>query len=170
MTETGARAAGRDEGKAQTRLIMAAVKGRRTELNWSAEKLAEEMRNVGVPWKADVVVNLEHGRRTSLRVHELLALAYVLSFDSPVDLLVPNTGYLYEYPVTPETDVSWSEVRAWIYRDTGPLAEWLRATPEERTRIEREREEVRARSSLLEPGVREVLRKYLATWDETNGR
>jgi len=114
----------RDEGALQTSLIMEAVRRRRDELGWSAEHLATAMSDVAVPWNADIVVNLEHGRRRSLRVHELLALAWVLDVASPVDLLVPERKDPV-YPVTPSTLVAASAVRAWCRGETGPLRQAL---------------------------------------------
>lgn len=119
MTE---KRAARDEGAAQTKQIVEAVKRRRLAKvpTWSAERLAEEMTKVGVPWNADVVVNLEHGRRKSLRVHELLALAWVLEVASPVDLLAAE-GSVDMVWVTPEQRASAETVRAWFKGETGPL-------------------------------------------------
>jgi transcriptional regulator with XRE-family HTH domain len=119
----------RDEGAAQTALIMSAVKRMRTGKGWSAQRLAEEMTAAGVPWNTDIVVNLEHGRRKSLRVHELLALAYVLDAESPADLLV---GDLFQrpYPVTPNIMLTADVVRGWCQGETGPLREWLSAAKE----------------------------------------
>jgi hypothetical protein len=112
----------REEGAAQTKLIMGAVKSLRLGKGWSAERLAEEMTKAGVPWNADIVVNLEHGRRKSLRVHELLALAFVLDAQSPVDLIVPGDEV---YPVVPGVLVDAEDVRAWCRGTTGPLRRWL---------------------------------------------
>jgi transcriptional regulator with XRE-family HTH domain len=106
MTET----AGRDEGAAQTRLIMKAIPARRKALGWSAEGLAAEMNAAGVPWNANIVANLELGRRKSLRVHELLTLAYVLDVP-PIELLVPPGN---RYPATPRITVTSAIARAWI--------------------------------------------------------
>ena len=119
----------RNEGAAQTTLIMGAVKRLRTAKGWSAQRRAEEMAAAGVPWNTDIVVNLEHGRRKSLRVHELLALAYVLDADSPVDLLV---GDLFQrpFPVTPRIMLTAYAVRAWCQGETGPLREWLAGAKE----------------------------------------
>jgi transcriptional regulator with XRE-family HTH domain len=108
----------RDEGAAQTKRIIDAIRGLRALKGWSAQQLAEEMTKAGVPWNADVVVNLEHGRRKSLRVHELLALMFVLDAKSPLDVLVPGDEH---YPVTPGLLVDPKDVRAWLRGDTGPL-------------------------------------------------
>ncbi len=109
----------RDEGAAQTGLIVEAVRRRRNALGWSAQQLADEMTKAGVPWNADIVVNLEHGRRKSLRVHEFMALAWVLDADSPLDLLGPPDVMFY--PVTPRTYMRREAVRAWWMGETGPL-------------------------------------------------
>jgi transcriptional regulator with XRE-family HTH domain len=115
----------RDEGATQTKLIADAMRKLRDEKGWSAQQLADEMTKAGIPWNADVVVNLEHGRRKSLRVHELLALAWVLDADSPADLLVPEDPADPMYPVTPSTLLFRVAVRAWFRGETGPLREWL---------------------------------------------
>lgn len=46
---------------------------------------------MGIPWDRYIVANLETGRRRTISIEELLALAYVLSV-APVHLLVPPTG------------------------------------------------------------------------------
>jgi transcriptional regulator with XRE-family HTH domain len=106
-------------------LIMGAVRQLRTAKGWSAERLAAEMTKVGCPWRTDVVVNLEHGRRKSLRVHELVALAWVLNADSPADLIVPEDPKNPLYPVTPSVLLTRESVRAWFRGETGPLRESL---------------------------------------------
>jgi transcriptional regulator with XRE-family HTH domain len=118
----------RDEGAEQTQLIMKAVRRARLAKGWSAQQLAGEMTAVGVPWNADIVVNLEHGRRKSLRVHELLALAWVLDAASPVDLLVPEDARYY--PVTPKRREYRQTVLAWFAGKTGPLRQRQSFTPE----------------------------------------
>jgi transcriptional regulator with XRE-family HTH domain len=108
----------RDEGAAQTARIVEAIRVLRAVKGWSADRLAEEMTKAGVPWNVSVVVNLEHGRRKSLRVHELLALMFVLDVQNPLDVLVPGDEH---YPVTPGLLVDPKDVRAWLRGDTGPL-------------------------------------------------
>jgi hypothetical protein len=68
-------------------------------------------------------VNLEHGRRRSLRVHELMALAWVLEVDNPLELLVPADEVFY--PVAPLQYVRSEAARAWWMGETGPLREAL---------------------------------------------
>lgn len=119
------RAAG-DEGAPYTKLIMDEVKRLRTGLDWSAERLAEEMAAMGVPWTRDVVVNLENGRRKTLAVHEVLTLACVLNVTSPLDLLAPEGGAgAARIPVTPDALVSPKYVRDWIAGKIGPMRTWL---------------------------------------------
>lgn len=64
------------------------VRSLRTSRGWSAERLAQEMTNAGVPWKRIVVTKLENGRRQALTIVEWLALAYVFRV-APIHLLVP---------------------------------------------------------------------------------
>jgi len=99
----------RDQGAAQTRLIMRAARAGRRLNDWSQERLADEMTAVGVPWTFDMVVNLELGRRKLLGVHELYALSYVLDV-APIELLAP-TGV---FPVLPHFFMHSDEVRTWI--------------------------------------------------------
>src|SRR5215472_13777805 len=64
-----------DQGQAYTAAVMRQVKQLRQARDWSAEHLAAEMADSGVPWTRDTVVNLENGRRKRIAAHELLALA-----------------------------------------------------------------------------------------------
>lgn len=61
----------------------------RTDSNLSAEGLAEQMRARGIPWRREVVANLETGRRDRLDVDELLALALVFGVPPMVLLVDP---------------------------------------------------------------------------------
>jgi len=114
MTERQAR----DEGAEQTRLIVDAVKRLRTARGWSAQQLAEEMTKAGVPWNSNTVANLELGRRKSLRVHELLALLFVLDVDKPLEVLVPEGEV---FPLLPKVSLDPMRVRAWLRGEGGPL-------------------------------------------------
>jgi transcriptional regulator with XRE-family HTH domain len=64
----------------------------RTERGWSAQRLSEEMSKVGVPWDRSIVANLEYGRRRTVSVEELLALAYVLAVPPPLLFLDLESG------------------------------------------------------------------------------
>lgn len=138
-----------DEGAAQTALIMQAVKRRRLQKEWSAGRLAEEMTKAGVSWDRSVVANLENGRRKSLRVHELLTLAYVLDVDTPLDLLIPLAPAEESnarYPVTPDLEVHTNIVRMWCHPGSAfTLRRWMRMTPEERLDQEMHRRALAAR-------------------------
>lgn len=125
---------GRDEGALQTRRIVDAVRRLRNAKGWSAQQLAEEMTKAGVPWNADVVVNLEHGRRKSLRVHELLALLFVLDVDRPLEVIVPGEDL---FPVVPAATANPDNVRAWLRGDAKPLRLWLAEDLDGRSTIER---------------------------------
>jgi hypothetical protein len=120
----------RDEGAEYTGRVMGEVKRLRAAKGWSAQRLAEEMTAAGVPWNTDIVVNLEHGRRKSLRVHELLALAWCLDVDSPVDLLVPGPDDT-AFPVVPRIRMAPEVVRAWCQGTTGPLRRLAEKSPDE---------------------------------------
>lgn len=114
------RAAG-DEGAPYTKLIMDEVTRMRTGLDWSAARLAEEMAAAGVPWTRDVVVNLENGRRKTLAVHEVLALACVLNVN-PLALLAPGEGAeAPRIPVLPNVLLSALIARYWLEGKGPPL-------------------------------------------------
>ena len=151
----------RDEGAAQTKVIMEAVKRRRNVLGWSAQRLADEMTRTGVPWNADIVVNLEHGRRKSLRVHELMALAWVLDADSPLDLLAPPPDVIF-YPVTPVMYERVEAVRAWWTGETGPPRERLDGAVDVRELVELPAELPERFGDLPEATQRELVRLVLS--------
>lgn len=71
-----------------TAVIAKRVRELRTRRGWSAQRLAEYLSQVGVPWDRSIVANLENGRRQTISVEEWLALAYVLDV-APINLLVP---------------------------------------------------------------------------------
>lgn len=103
-----------EEGAALTRRLMAEVSRLRNskQPRWSAERLAEQMTGVGVPWTRNSVVNLESGRRAQIAVHELLALAWVLDVPNPLDLLAPaDDTYTWVLPARREYT---AVVRAWF--------------------------------------------------------
>ncbi len=87
------------------------VKELRKRTGRSAARLAEEMTNVGVPWKREIVANLESGRRDRLDVDELLALAAVFQVP-PVALLIDPTSATTA--VTPTLEMPTSHVLLWM--------------------------------------------------------
>jgi transcriptional regulator with XRE-family HTH domain len=84
----------------------------------TAAQLAERLREVGLDWDRNVVANLETGRRASLDVGELLALALVLDV-APVHLLVPLDDEA-PFHVTPTRIEKSGPVRDWV-RGAEPL-------------------------------------------------
>lgn len=67
------------------------VRTLRAEHGLSAQRLADRMSELGISWKREVVANLENGRRGTVGVDELLALAIVFDVP-PVTLLVNPTA------------------------------------------------------------------------------
>jgi transcriptional regulator with XRE-family HTH domain len=72
-----------------TRVIGERVAAIRRYLGMTQEELAEAMRAVGIDVERIVIAKLETGRRSFVKVDELLALCVVLEI-SPTDLLVPK--------------------------------------------------------------------------------
>lgn len=82
-------------------MIAARVRELRKRQDWTADQLAKELQAVGIEWDRSIVTNLELGRRKTVSVEELLALAYVLGV-APVHLLVPpDAGEDHRYRVVP---------------------------------------------------------------------
>src|SRR4051794_35558476 len=90
-----------------TRVIALRMRELRTKRGWSAQELADQMVKVGIPWQRPVVANLETGRRRTVSVEELLALAYVFNV-APIHLLVPLRNDI-AYRLTPS---SWTTASA----------------------------------------------------------
>lgn len=102
-----------------TAAIAARVRQLRIRHGWTAEALARMMAAVGVPWTRIVVTKLETGRRPSVSVEELLALATVLHV-APINLMLPIDAGEQAIAVTPARSRSAAEVREWI-RGRSPL-------------------------------------------------
>lgn len=64
--------------KRVTAKVGESVKRNRNARGWSAEQLANEVREIGVPITRAVITDLENGRRSSISLPELLAISYVL--------------------------------------------------------------------------------------------
>lgn len=80
---------------------LAATAGRevarlRREQGMSAQVLADRCAAIGVPILRGAIAKLENGRRESLQVHEVLALAYALRVP-PLHLLFPEDDAQVEY-------------------------------------------------------------------------
>jgi transcriptional regulator with XRE-family HTH domain len=91
--------------------VAAKVKVLRKSSGLSAQALAERMSDLGVPWKREVVANLENGRRASVGVDELLALALVFGVP-PVLLMVDETAGTAE--VAPGTLTTPAQALLWL--------------------------------------------------------
>jgi hypothetical protein len=79
---------------------------------------------VGIPWDRSIVASLELGRRATVSVEELFALAYVLSV-APVHLVVPPVDGDDEDPkirVVPTLSVPPGLARDWL-RGEMPLGD-----------------------------------------------
>jgi len=113
-----------------TAVVAARMKKLRVKRGLSAAELAQRMQAAGIPWERIVVTKLETGRRASVSVAELFALADVLNCP-PVMLMTaderdeadyqPGRVNL-NYQVTPTVTSDMFSVRAWI-RGAGPLGE-----------------------------------------------
>src|SRR5690606_15196342 len=97
------------------------VKELRGRIGMSAADLAGKLVDVGVPWNRSIVANFEGGRRPTLSVVELLALARVLNV-APVHLLIEpeapgpdvDDQAALPYKVTPSEIVPRYQARAWM--------------------------------------------------------
>jgi transcriptional regulator with XRE-family HTH domain len=105
-----------------TAVVAARMHKLRTKRGLSADKLASRMRAAGIPWERVVVTKLETGRRASVSVAELFALAAVLNCP-PVMLMTADERDQADYepgrvvlndPVTPTVTSDMGHVRAWI--------------------------------------------------------
>ncbi len=101
-----------------TEVVAGRVRELRKRKGWSGARLAGELALVGLPWDRSIVANLENGRRASVSVEELLALAYVLDV-APVHLLVPVENDV-PYRPTPVWETDSARVREWV-RGREPL-------------------------------------------------
>ncbi len=93
-------------------MIAERVKAVRAARGLTGAQLAQKMTETGLKWDRSVVANLENGRRSTVSVEELLALAFVLEV-APVHLIVPldDDGWL---AVTPDVSTTNPLARAWI--------------------------------------------------------
>ncbi|WP_405425533.1 helix-turn-helix domain-containing protein [Streptomyces erythrochromogenes] len=83
----------------------------------TTQQLAERLQANGLPWERTTVVKFEGGRRQSVAVDELLALALALDV-APIHLLVPLDDR--PYAITPTRTEDANDVRAWV-RGEEPL-------------------------------------------------
>ena len=98
------------------RVIAARMKELRKRHGWTAEQLAEKLTAVGIKWDRSIVSNVETGRRASITVEEMMALAMVLD-TSPVHMMVPledRRAIGDTYAVTKATKTVPSLARRWV--------------------------------------------------------
>jgi transcriptional regulator with XRE-family HTH domain len=108
-----------------TERIGARVRELREQMGLSAQKVSDRCALDGAPeLRRQVITNLENGRRESVTVDELLALALALR-TSPADLLLPPKG---ELAVTSEISMDPYHFAEWFTGNGGP---WERLTPPE---------------------------------------
>ncbi|MFD4551674.1 helix-turn-helix domain-containing protein [Streptomyces sp. NPDC058466] len=93
------------------------VKQLRTRKGWTGADLGQQMTARGIRWDRSIVANLENGRRATVSVNELLALARVFDV-APVHLLVPV--HEQQFRVAKDEVYPTSRVRAWV-RGESPL-------------------------------------------------
>lgn len=95
------------------------VKELRDQLDWTREDLAKECARLGAKITADVIVNIETGRRDKttkerrrdVTVDELVMLAQVLK-TSPADLVLPKPGE--DLAITPDASAPPYSVAEWF--------------------------------------------------------
>lgn len=88
---------------------MKAVRKRRA---WSQEELGQRMASHGLPWDRFTVANLETGRRGSVTLDEVGALARVLGV-APIHLILPIDD-APTIKLDPDQSFPVSETRAWF--------------------------------------------------------
>ena len=103
----------RNEALTPTQVVAARVREIRERRRLTGTQLAERMTKAGLKWDRATVAKLETGRRQSLTLEEVLALAAVLNV-APVHLLIPLDSDQEPYPVTATTAASARIVREWI--------------------------------------------------------
>lgn len=106
------------EGFGPTEAVARSIKALRRLRGLTGAGLAERMTAAGVPWDRSIVANLENGRRRTVSVEELLALAYVLDV-APVHLLVPPDDD-DPFHLTPSMPVTPADARAFIRGERAP--------------------------------------------------
>ncbi len=118
-----------------SRLIARQVRKARNDRGWSAQRLAEELQKVGLPWDRTIIANLENGRRQAVSVEELLALSYVLAVP-PILMLAP-LDEVDGVSITPDLAVPPGLAHRWIVGEAPPvdaehyardIKEWRRAS------------------------------------------
>ncbi len=108
--------------------VVGRMKALRKRTGLSAARLAEEMTKAGVPWKREIVANLESGRRDRLDVNELLALAAVFQVP-PITLLIDSASETTV--VSPNIEMPTAHVLLWMIGEQplhGMAGTWMDET------------------------------------------
>ena len=95
-----------DWPRSWTRVVGAAIRGRRNQLGMSAEDLSEACGRRGLEIQRAVLSNLENGRREGITVHQLVIIAAALHVP-PLALLFPSGSELIE--CWPGQRMSWDQ-------------------------------------------------------------
>ncbi len=93
------------------------VKELRGRKDWTGAELGKRLTELGVPWDRSIVANFENGRRRTVSVQELFALALVFDV-APVHLVIPLDDRPYR--ITPTRTEPSLETRDW-FRGGRPL-------------------------------------------------
>lgn len=111
-----------------TQVIAKRVRELRREREWTAERLADEVTKAGVKWNRGTVAKLENGRRDSVSVEELFALAWAFGVP-PVVLVLPDDSSA-AYEVTPSVVAEAERAFAWLAGFLPPTRTALDAVPD----------------------------------------
>jgi transcriptional regulator with XRE-family HTH domain len=121
----------------------AEVRRLRNARKMSAQRLSEACEEAGVIIPRSVLANLESGRRPTISLAELLAIAAVLEVN-PIDLVVPAHARDGEpFNITPNITTTVAKARAWIAGQgflnppatTEEFADAIRPLPNERAKV-----------------------------------
>jgi transcriptional regulator with XRE-family HTH domain len=114
-------------GRRLTAVIAARVKAARTSRDMSAQQLADATAELGHPIPRSVLANLENGRRDSIGVAEVFALA--LALDMPPLLLILPIGVDPQVEASPGREVDTWDVARWFMGDTAAPPDLRRPIP-----------------------------------------
>lgn len=101
-----------EQAASPTQVIAKRVRELRTERKWNAQRLAEEVTKAGVEWNRGTVAKLENGRRASVSVAELFALAWAFGV-APIVLVLPDDAGA-SYQLAPNVITESQRVYAWL--------------------------------------------------------
>jgi transcriptional regulator with XRE-family HTH domain len=100
------------DAQTPTRNFAANVKRYRMLRGWTQPQLAERCKAAGLDWDRSIIANIEAGRRASVSLQEILALAYV--FTVPPVLMIFPLGLVNEVEVPPGRVVETWHATRWF--------------------------------------------------------